>query len=261
MSKTQNVMSAIVCAGCVLVSATAAAQMSSAPPAPQVVPVDMGAAPDITPKAYGTTATTVVKIHGTAFRSQSSGDKLDAYWDTGITFRSAGDVAYMLHAPVQLPAGALVTQVGFDGYDVDPTLNINWGIYWVSQSNADTTGHIAWYSSSYSGGAFNTTADITQHTVDSGKYYFALVQLPKLGQDLAIKGMRITYKLQVSPAPVTASFTDVPVGHWAFQYVEAMKASGITTGTSPTTFSPDGAVTRAQLAVFLSRALGLHYPN
>jgi hypothetical protein len=261
MRKTQFVMLAMVFAGCVLASAPGLAQAPPALPIPEMLPMDAGTASGVASDAYGTTGTTVVKIHATAFRSQSSGDKLEAYWDTGITYRSAGNVIYMLHAPVQLPAGAVVTNVGFDGEDVDPTLNINWGIYWVSASNADTTGFIAWYTSSESGGSFNASATITPHTVDPDKYYFALVQLPKLGQALAIKGMRITYKLQVSPAPASATFSDVPVGYWAFQYVEALAASGITGGCGGGLFCPGNPVTRAEMAVFISKALGLHYPN
>jgi hypothetical protein len=259
MRRIQFVMLAIAFAGAALGAATGLSQAPPVRPTPEVVPMDAGTASGVAPDGYGTTGTTVVKIHATAFRSQSSGDKLDAYWDTGITYRSAGNVSYMLHAPVQLPAGALVTQVGFDGQDWDPTLNINWGIYWVSASSADTTGYIAWYTSSQSGGSFNASATIEPHTVDPGKYYFAMVELPKLGQDLAIKGMRITYKLQVSPAPAVASFGDVPTGHWAFRYVEALAASGVTSGCAPGLFCPNNPITRAEMAVFLSDALGLYY--
>ena len=58
-----------------------------------------------------------------------------------------------------------------------------------------------------------------------------------------------------------ASFTDVPLGYWAFQYIKALKASGITQGVTPTTYEPESNVTRAQMAVFLAKALGLHWPN
>jgi hypothetical protein len=205
---------------------------------------------------------TVVKIHGTAFRSQCSGDALDAFWDTGITYRSSGNVNCVIQAPVQLPAGALVTQVGFDGYDVDPTLDIDWGIYWVSVDSSDSRGNIGWYSSSQSGGSFNATATLgSPPTVDTNKYYFAVVALPKLGQDLRIKGMRVVYQLQVSPAPGTATFTDVPTNYWAFQYIEALAASGITAGCGGGNFCPGSPVTRDQMAVFLAKALGLHWPN
>ena len=70
----------------------------------------------------------------------------------------------------------------------------------------------------------------------------------------------VFYKLQVSPAPANASFTDVPTNHWAFQYIEALYASGITGGCGTGLYCPDRAVTRAEMAVFLAKALGLQYP-
>ncbi|KAB7707203.1 hypothetical protein F9802_09355 [Bacillus aerolatus] len=56
-------------------------------------------------------------------------------------------------------------------------------------------------------------------------------------------------------------FTDVPDSHWAAKYIDALAAAGITSGTSPTTFSPDGQVTRGQLAVFINNALNDKQPN
>jgi hypothetical protein len=71
------------------------------------------------------------------------------------------------------------------------------------------------------------------------------------------------YQFQVSPAPGVATFNDVPTSHQYFQFIEALKASGITTGcqVSPPLYCPDNPVTRGQMAVFLARALGLHWPN
>jgi S-layer homology domain len=66
----------------------------------------------------------------------------------------------------------------------------------------------------------------------------------------------------VSPPPASPSFNDVPVGHPFFQFIEALKASGITGGCGDgTTYCPDSPVTRGQMAVFLAKALGLHWPN
>lgn len=48
-------------------------------------------------------------------------------------------------------------------------------------------------------------------------------------------------------------FTDVVVGSYYEAAVRWLKSSGITTGTSETTFSPDDPVTRAQLAAFVFR--------
>jgi hypothetical protein len=64
---------------------------------------------------------------------------------------------------------------------------------------------------------------------------------------------------QISPAPGSATFPDVGTGFWAFQAIEALAASGITTGFPDGTFRPLEPVTRAQMAAFLARALGLHW--
>jgi hypothetical protein len=69
----------------------------------------------------------------------------------------------------------------------------------------------------------------------------------------------VHWKRQVSPAPATATFNDVPTGHWAFRFIEALADSGITSGCGGGSFCPDNTLTRAEMAVFLSKALGLHY--
>jgi hypothetical protein len=71
--------------------------------------------------------------------------------------------------------------------------------------------------------------------------------------------LRIYYQLQVRAAPATASFGDVPTSHPLFQFVEALVASGITAGCGGGNYCPDDALTRGQMAVFLSKALGLHF--
>jgi len=58
-----------------------------------------------------------------------------------------------------------------------------------------------------------------------------------------------------------ATFNDVPTGHPFFQFIEALAASGITAGCGDgTDFCPNAPLTRGQMAVFLSKALGLHWP-
>jgi S-layer homology domain len=51
-----------------------------------------------------------------------------------------------------------------------------------------------------------------------------------------------------------ATFSDVPEGHWAFPYVEALAAAGFTTGCAPGLYCPDQVVLRQEVAVFLVRA-------
>ncbi|HSD33581.1 MAG TPA: S-layer homology domain-containing protein [Gemmatimonadales bacterium] len=67
------------------------------------------------------------------------------------------------------------------------------------------------------------------------------------------------YQLQVSPAPAVATFGDVPTTHPFFQFIEALVASGITAGCGGGQYCPDAPLTRGQMAVFLSKGLGLHF--
>jgi len=57
--------------------------------------------------------------------------------------------------------------------------------------------------------------------------------------------------------PVTPSFSDVPPGSPQYGYIEAIKAHGVTAGCTPTTYCPNVAVTRGQMAVFLCRAAAI----
>ena len=55
--------------------------------------------------------------------------------------------------------------------------------------------------------------------------------------------------LDVSNPPATPSFTDVPVSHPEFAYIEAAKAAGIVSGDSQGgTFRPDATINRAEVA-------------
>ncbi len=63
----------------------------------------------------------------------------------------------------------------------------------------------------------------------------------------------LLHRLEGSPAaPAAAQFTDVTKA-WQITPVGWMLQQGITTGTTPTTFSPDAVVTRGQLAAFFYR--------
>ena len=58
-------------------------------------------------------------------------------------------------------------------------------------------------------------------------------------------------------APVAQTFTDVQGGEWFAQAVYALAQKGIVEGRQDGSFGPNESVTRAQMAVFLARALGL----
>ncbi len=60
-------------------------------------------------------------------------------------------------------------------------------------------------------------------------------------------------------APATATFDDVPSDSTLFPFVEALVASGITAGCGNGNYCPGAPLTRGQMAVFLAKALGLHW--
>jgi hypothetical protein len=99
----------------------------------------------------------------------------------------------------------------------------------------------------------------TPHTVDNATNSYAVSVLLSGGPDTSLIGLRVFYRLQVSPAPAVATFSDVPASHPFFRFVEALAASGITSGCGSGNYCPDAPLTRGQMAVFLSIALGLHF--
>ncbi len=61
----------------------------------------------------------------------------------------------------------------------------------------------------------------------------------------------------VPPPPSGTVFGDVPAGHWAGAFIEALAAEGITGGCGAGRYCPDSPVTRAEMAVFLTLTFGL----
>ncbi|MBP1964710.1 S-layer homology domain-containing protein [Paenibacillus aceris] len=63
--------------------------------------------------------------------------------------------------------------------------------------------------------------------------------------------------LKNEAAGSSASFTDVPATHWAWQDIQIAKQSGLIEGISDDRFAPDQIMTREQMSMLLSRALHL----
>ncbi|MBL8061825.1 MAG: DUF4082 domain-containing protein [Anaerolineales bacterium] len=65
------------------------------------------------------------------------------------------------------------------------------------------------------------------------------------------------FTITINDAIDTATFSDVPTSHWAWQFIESIYAAGITggCGSSPLIYCPDAPITRAQMAVFLLKGI------
>ncbi len=174
---------------------------------------------------------------------------------------------------IHLPTGALFDGVTIFYFDADASANMDCNVYRMTGTSAtglatalllaDSTQG----STGYQGGYHALAAPETVRNVDpeSGNTNMYLVDFNfgPSGTATALRfgGVTAWYRLQISPAPATASFSDVPTGYWAFRHIEALAASGITAGCGAGNFCPESTVTRAEMAVFLAKALGLHWPD
>jgi hypothetical protein len=173
-------------------------------------------------------------------------------------------------AAINLPDGASITQVCLDAFLFGSGI-----ITFAAQTHglplspglAPTTEIWAEGQTDFAnfGSTCSTPPPHTVHSVfDAGnglKSYRDRI-VASLGGDVAdLGGVRITWHRQVSAAPASSSFGDVSASDGAFQFIEALVASGVTAGCGGGNYCPDAPLTRRQMAVFLSKALGLHWPN
>ena len=167
---------------------------------------------------------------------------------------------------VIMPTGVVLT--GFRWWATDVNAAHDLAIFFeevcLPAFSAGNLTHTILASTATSGSSGNQSAfvGIPGHTVDNvGCVYVVRARFDDT-TGLVLQKVRAQWNRQVSPAPATATFNDVPTGHPFFQFVEALAASGITSGcnVSPPLYCPDNAVTRGQMAAFFSKALGLTFP-
>jgi hypothetical protein len=227
---------------------------------------------------FGTMVHTTV-IGAPDFRPLTS-DTSFAYDGAGYLYRTGGGNT-TFWAPLHLPPGALISGLCFSGYDAAGTdLTYDFAEYEMAGPNQSPGFHVILSTQSSGGWDPSSTGYgrkchslAPNHTVRvygdfngdlvAGPLVQRLVfDLPEADSDHRLGSVEVQWRRSVSPAPPSASYTDVPVGHPQRQYVEALRAAGITSGcaASPARFCPDLPVTRGQMAVFLAKALGLHWP-
>ena len=182
-------------------------------------------------------------------------------------------------APLGVPAGAVVEEILLLVEDEDDVLDVVGTLLFAAQA-VDGAGDCdtGWIETSWNG----NSAGIDGHGIVSMQgnvpylvrsravyppacssenhlLYYIAVRLESTSHSLV--GAIVRWRRSVSPAPLAATFNDVPLDHPFFQFVEALSASAITAGCGGGNFCPDNPVTRGQMAVFLGKALGLHWPQ
>ena len=215
------------------------------------------------PEAYGTSSYTVTTISATSFTPHSNdvGFGVPAYFTSpsiGRFCQPNQEINY--YAGLDLPAGAVIDYIGLNSttdtafvLGVEVVRRDKFGGLGVI-GNLDSTVH-GWdtdRNSSPLGYVWNGRVDeaLIMHVqqAPSPEYQF-------------FGWVEVWWRRSVSPAPGAPTFNDVPTNHQFFQFIEALAASGITGGCGVGIYCPDNPVTRGQMAVFLAKALGLHWPG
>lgn len=181
------------------------------------------------------------------------------------TGRISTTIGAQLLAHPHLPSGAHLEYLELDFCDNDPTshmlltlseCDLNGGncnlINSITSTNLGAT-HC---------GTISTSLAPQNYTVQNGTRQLYIYCYLNSGSNTNIlTGTALGYRLQASPGPATATFTDVPTTSPQFRFVEALVAAGVTAGCSPGLYCPNDPITRGQMAVFLAAALGLNFTN
>ncbi len=173
--------------------------------------------------------------------------------------RPSSDTGLCVGYPVHLPTGAHLEYVRAIMYDNTTASTPSMGMFENYMYGPKATIVSLTPSASSAGNRYvDFAVDYTVPNKGTSQYVLAILhQSGSLYEGLY--GMTFWMHLQISPAPATATFVDVPVGSFGFRQIEALASSGITAGCDATHFCPNSPISRAQMAVFLAKALGLHW--
>lgn len=198
-----------------------------------------------------------------------------AVWTTYDAKELASDNAGLYSATIDLPPGTEVEQICQLAFDNHATSDVSmkWHLIGVSADHVGSHAELATASTTNAPGRTMICAtppspvpiraygDVDGDGLPEYAIYYVEMFTPGFPDNLRFGPLIVKWRRAVSPAPTTATFpNDVPTTHPFFQFVEALAASGITAGCGTGSYCPDQPLTRGQMAVFLTGALGLYWP-
>jgi hypothetical protein len=218
-------------------------------------------------RTFGTSSLVSHTLHATAFTGATPADNAAMASDASGDRYCLQTDRCVFRAPVLLPAGAVFVRLELEACDTSGSGQISVFLWQPTASNVALMAQTGSAPFEETPGCRTFASPNTAQTIDNlnNSYFVEVLALSQFSTVLTaatqFRAVRIFYRLQVSPAPATARFLDVPTNHAFFQFIEALAAAGITGGcnASPPRYCPDDPVTRGQMAVFLGRALGLHW--
>ncbi|HEY7370274.1 MAG TPA: S-layer homology domain-containing protein, partial [Thermoanaerobaculia bacterium] len=192
-----------------------------------------------------------------------------AFLDSGEIYVTSGATIAVFDAQLHFSSGVLLHQVTWFGRDAAMFQSLQGLILRVCQSGIPPGAPVTTIlgsGQSINNDSFSFTVILSGGEVvrNLNCAYLArsVIESTDPDTDLTLRKVRAGWQRQVSPSPVSATFpNDVPTTHPYFRFIEALARSGITAGCAPGSFCPNSPITRGEMAVFLSAALGLHFTN
>ena len=249
-------------AAALAVSASAADRPTGEPGAALPAATDVAAPASLNsePQNFGGTDYVVVNFAAIAWTPLNDG-AWSHFSGTGWSHRSGGTNTTTCK-DIHLPTGARCEGITTWTDDTDAANSITYSLFSVDLSTNTGTNPFTFTTGATPGIERIYRPFATPITVVNDRNAYALcIAHPVIGTTLRNAGATLWFKLQVAPAPATATFGDVPVSDPIHRFVEALAAAGVTGGCGGGNFCPNSPLTRGQMAVFLSAALGLHFPR
>jgi hypothetical protein len=208
---------------------------------------------------FGTTGASSVRIPAWDFTQMDDGPVGVGF---GVTRFPADLGSPFLVSSVHVPGGTKITRVELDYCDNSSSgKHIKLELLQCDNQGQNCADAMSELVSTSNGCAFVAQSGLSVHVDNYTKMYTMVATFDAVDGSNLLVGAIISYQLEVSPPPGTATFNDVPTSHPFFQYIEALSASGITGGCGAGNYCPDAPLTRGQMAVFLAKALGLYWVN
>jgi hypothetical protein len=200
----------------------------------------------------------------------------DGYVSLGASNFRTAPPHYFLAAQISLPEGAVIEKFCLWAYDTDLDDEVTSGLVAAKLAPAGEESDLKFIDAGASSEGtpgyrrycndvsviFRGKLDIDgDGTLDDAAYYVeSEIGVGDEIQSRSLGGVEIIWRRAVSPAPSEPTFSDVATSHPFYPFIEALAASNITGGCGDgSKYCPDAALTRGQMAVFLAKALGLHW--
>ena len=189
----------------------------------------------LAPEEFGLQDYTVTVIPATSFTSD------DQYvTDYGSLFRyfPFSDSHKLYYAGLsQIPSGAVIDYVGLECASTG-TGELTVTPFYMDNTSGSTSGIIALQNTPHSFDTDYNTDPIGFQLQRNVHNAIAIVVDQAPNTEPLFGWVEIYWRRTVSPAPDTPSFADVPNSDFGYQYIEALKASGITGGCGGRTSAP-----------------------